>query len=90
MVTAAERLSQLYSLERQGVLSNVMIYAPGDGAKRFTFTVVSDGNERSLRAGELDPFLAGVQIGLAAARPEQPSPEPEPAPARTTVKATAK
>jgi hypothetical protein len=74
----ADRLSALYGLERQGVINNVTITAPGDGARRFTFTVVGDGRERSLKSHELDPFLSGIEVGLSAPRPE-PAEEPKPA-----------
>lgn len=74
MVTMSDRLAQLYALERKGLVTNVTITAPGDGARRFSFTVVADGRERLLRSGELDPFLAGVEVGLAAPRPAEPQP----------------
>lgn len=77
--TAADRLSALYALERKGVIRDVMITAPGDGARRFSFTVIGDGRERSLRSHELDPFLNGIEVGLSAPRPEEPEPEQQPA-----------
>lgn len=72
MTSLADRLNSLYSLERQGVVKNVALSAQGDGARRFTFTVEGDKRERILKTHELDPFLQGVQIGLAA-RTEEPA-----------------
>lgn len=75
MTTLADRLNSLYSLERKGVLQNVQISAPGDGARRFTFTIAGDKREKTLKTHEIDQFLTGVEIGLAA-RTEAPEAKP--------------
>lgn len=75
MTSLADRLNSLYALERKGVLQNVSITAPGDGARRFTFTTAGDKREKTLKSHELDPFLQGVALGLAA-RTEEPESKP--------------
>lgn len=76
MTSSIDRISQMYAWERRGVLSDVSVRSTDKG-RFFTFVIAKTGEARNLRAGELDGFLAGLDVGYAAVKPE---PEPAPPP----------